>query len=319
MPNRAVMGASPTPQQYASAMELAAIAYTDETDLGAQRADIQKALQALPAWELGPWTLVWGPATDQGILAYVAQAADTSTYALTFRGSLADLDAHDFLRNWFEDADALHQVPFDYPASAGAQISSGANLAFGSVQGLVDPNTQQTLPAFVGRLAAAAPITLIVTGHSLGGGLVQIGSLWLRAQFGANAARVTFVPCTFAAPTFGNQQFATLFDTTFPTSYRAVNTLDVIPMAFDNLSGVQQAYPSPGQTLTLFDPSLDALVQTFKDSTGNVYRSVGGTLFSFTGWMPQSAAGWDQIAATNHASATYLDFVRKEAYDALFG
>jgi hypothetical protein len=316
------MGAAPTPEQYASAMELAAIAYTDEANLGAQRADMQKALQALEAWELGPWTLVWGPATDQGILAYVAQAADKTTYALTFRGSLSDIDAHDFLRNWLDnDADVLHQVPFDYPASAGAQISSGANAALGSVAGLVDPITQQKLTAFIGGLAASGPIDLIIAGHSLGGGLVQIGSLWLYAQLEAAArARITFLPCTFAAPTFGNQQFATLYETTFPNAYRVVNTLDIVPMAFGNLADVQQSYPSPGQTLTEFDPALDAIAQTLKDSTGNVYRSVsGGTLVSFTGWMPQSAAGWDQIAATNHSTATYLDFVRKQAYQEIYG
>ena len=316
------MSGSPTPEQYASAMELAAIAYTDETNLGAQHADMQTALQALQAWELGPWTLVWGPATDQGILAYVAQAVDKTTYALVFRGSLNEIDAHDFLRNWLDnDADVLKQVPFDYPASAGAQISSGANASLGSVQGLVDPITQQDLPAFIGGLAEKGTLDLIIAGHSLGGGLVQIASLWLYAQLAPAArAKITFLPCTFAAPTFGNQQFATLYDTTFPNAYRAVNTLDIVPMAFENLSGVQQCYPSPGQTLTEFDPALDAVAQTFKDSTGNVYRSVsGGTLLSFTGWMPATAASWSQIAATNHASATYLDFVRKHAYQALYG
>jgi triacylglycerol lipase len=316
------MAVLPTPEQYASAMELAAIAYTDEGNLGAQHADMQKALQALAAWELGPWTLVWGPATNQGILAYVAQAANKTTYALAFRGSLSDYVAHDFLRNWLDnDADALKQVPFDYPASSGAQISSGANASLGSIESLVDPITQQKLPAFIGGLAGNAAINLIITGHSLGGGLVQIASLWLYAQLAAaTRAKITFLPCTFAAPTFGNQQFATLYETTFPNAYRAVNALDIVPMAFENLAGVQQAYPSPGQTLTEFDPSLDALAQTFKDSTGNVYRSVsGGTLFSFTGWMPTSAAGWAEIAANNHATATYLDFVRKEAYNALYG
>jgi hypothetical protein len=316
------MGVLPTPEQYASAMELAAIAYTDEGNLGAQHGDMQKALQALTAWELGPWTLVWGPATDQGILAYVAQAANKTTYALTFRGSLNQIVVHDFLRNWLvNDGDVLKQVPFDYPASAGAQISSGANASLGSVEGLVDPITQQKLPAFIGGLAAGAPIDLIITGHSLGGGLAQVGSLWLYAQLEPAArAKITFLPCTFAAPTFGNQQFATLYETTFPNAYRAVNTLDIVPMAFENLSGVQQSYPSPGQTLSEFDPALDAVAQTFKDSTGNVYRSVsGGTSFSFAGWMPTSAAAWDQIAATNHASATYLDFVRKQAYNALYG
>jgi triacylglycerol lipase len=316
------MGVLPTPEQYASAMELAAIAYTDEGNLGAQHGDMQRALQALQAWELGPWTLVWGPATNQGILAYVAQAANKTTYALAFRGSLSQIVAPDFLRNWLDnDADVLKQVPFNYPASSGAQISSGANASLGSIEGLVDPITQQKLPAFIAGLANSAPIDLIITGHSLGGGLVQIASLWLYAQLAAaTRAKITFLPCTFAAPTFGNQQFATLYETTFPNAYRAVNTLDIVPMAFENLSGVQQAYPSPGQTLTEFDAALDALAQTFKDSTGNVYRSVsGGTLFSFTGWMPTSATGWDQIAATNHATATYLDFVRKEAYTALYG
>lgn len=316
------MGVLPTPQQYWAALELAAISYTDETDAGKQHADMEAALQALPAAELGPWTLVWGPATDQGILAYVAQAADKTTYALTIRGSLSQTAAHDFLRNWLvDDADVLEQVPFDYPASAGAHISSGANSALGSIEGLVDPITQLKLPAFIGGLAAKAPLNLIITGHSLGGGLVQVGSLWLYAQLEPAArANITFLPCTYAAPTFGNQEFATLFDTTFPNSYRAVNTLDVVPMAFENLSGVQQSYPSPGQTLTEFDPALDAAAQVFKDSTGNVYRSVsGGRLFSFTGWMPQSAAAWDQIAGTNHGTATYLDFVQKQAYQEIYG
>jgi lipase (class 3) len=315
------MGVPATPAQYWSAMELAAIAYTDETNLPKQRADITAALQALQPAALGPWSLAWGPATDQGILAYVAASADRATYALVFRGSLADLDARDFLRNWLEDGDVLRQVPFDYPASAGAHISSGANLAFGSMQNLVDPITQQNLIAFIGGLAKAAkPITLLVAGHSLGGALVQIGSLWLYDQL-VRAGKLTnlnLLPCTFAAPTFGNQQFATLYETTLPNAYRAVNTLDVVPMAFENLSGVQRSYPPPGQTLTEFDPALDVLVQTFKDSTGNVYRSVsGGTLFSFTGWVPPSAAEWAQIAAVNHATAIYLDFVRTQAYKEL--
>jgi hypothetical protein len=317
-----MMGASSTPAQWWSALELAAIAYTDETNLAQQRADMDAALGALQPAALGPWSIVWGPATDQGILAYVARSGGSpSTYALVFRGSLAALDAHDFLRNWLEDADVLHQVPFEYPASAGAHVSSGANLALGSVAGLVDPITQQSLLTYLGAFAnAAEPITLMVAGHSLGGALTQIAALWLYDQLIATKklTAVTLLPCTYAAPAFGNQQFATLYETTFPNAYRAVNTLDVVPMAFENLDGVQKAYPPPGQTLSEFDLALDALAQTFKNSTGNVYRTVsGGTLFSFTGWMPQKAAGWDQIAATNHAAETYLDFVRAEAYKRL--
>ncbi len=60
-------------------------------------------------------------------------------------------------------------------------------------------------------------------------------------------------------------------------------------MAFQNVDGVQNAYPPPGQTLSEFDLALDVLAQTFKN----------------------------QIAATNHAAQTYLDAVRDEAYKQL--
>ncbi len=40
-------------------------------------------------------------------------------------------------------------------------------------------------------------------------------------------------------------------------------------------------------------------------------------LFSFNGWMPQSADSWDHIAAVNHAAQTYLDYVLVQAYEEL--
>jgi triacylglycerol lipase len=315
------MATLPTPSQYWAAMYLAKIAYTDETDADKQSADIASALRSAQPSDLAPWTLVWGPATDQGILAYVAQASDKKTYALAFRGSLSEFAAHDFIRNWFQDADAFKQVPFDYPVTAGAHISSGANMAFGSIQGLVDPKTQQKIPAFVDQLAekSSVPLTLIIAGHSLGGGLSQIGALWLHAQLSATAqAKITFLPCTFAAPTFGNQQFADLFDKTFPNSYRAVNTLDIVPMAFENLDGIQKAYSPTGETISEAGEGLDTIVQSAKDSVGNVYRSpMGGSLLSFTGWMPATAAPWSDIVAANHASQLYLNAVQAAAAEAI--
>ncbi len=314
-----VMPGNPAPWQPWAGILLAQISYTDEADLPAQKTAMESALQAIQPAAGGPWTMTWGPATDQGILAYVAANATRSVYALVFRGSLADDAAHDFIRNWLEDGDALKQDPFIFPPSAGAKISAGMNLAFGSVQGLVDPDTRQNLPTYLPSLAASSP-TLMICGHSLGGALVQVGALWLHAELsnGGTLGGMTIVPFTYAAPTTGNQQFATLYDATFPLSYRAVNTLDVVPMAWENVDGVQRAYPPPGQTLSEFDPPVDALAEILKDSTGNAYRSVaGGTLFSFNGWMPQSADSWDHIAAVNHAAQTYLDYVQARAYEEL--
>jgi hypothetical protein len=317
------MATLPTPSQYWAAMYLAKIAYIDETNLAGQRAAFEAALESSSQQpsDLAPWKLVWGPATNQGILAYIAQSSVASTYALVFRGSLSELAAADFIRNWFEDASAFKQVPFLHPGTEGAQISSGANMAFGSIQNLVDPITQQKIPAFVEQLAgeSASPLTLIIAGHSLGGGLTQISALWLHAQLSAAAqAKITFLPCTFAAPTFGNQQFADLFDKTFPNSYRAVNLLDIVPMAFERLDDIQKTYPSPGPTLTEFSPVFNEAVQTARISTSNVYRSIsGGTLLSIKGWTPEHSATWDQIVAENHASQLYLSAVQTAAANAI--
>lgn len=128
----------------------------------------------------------------------------------------------------------------------------------------------------------------------------------------------TFLPCTFAAPTFGNQQFADLFDKTFPNSYRAVNTLDIVPMAFENLDGIQKAYSPTGETISESGLGFDTIVQTAKDSIGNVYRSPkGGTVLSYTGWMPTTVAKWADIVAANHASQLYLDEVQTAAAKAI--
>src|SRR5579884_4114231 len=262
---------------------------------------MEAALQAIQPAALGPWSLTWGPATDQGILAYVAVGANAQTYALVFRGSLADDAAHDFIRNWLQNADVLKQDAFIFPPSAGAKVSAGMNMALGSVQGLVDPVTRENLVTYRGALA-------------------QVAGVWLRAQLVQHGTLggMTIVPFTYAAPTTGNQQFATLYDSVFPVSYRAVNTLDVVPMAWQNVDGVQRAYPPPGQTLSEYDPPLDALALVFKDSIGNAYRSAtGGTAFQSTGWMPQSPDNWAHIAAVNHAVATYVDFVQKQAYKEL--
>ena len=84
-------------------------------------------------------------------------------------------------------------------------------------------------------LAAAAPLELIVTGHSLGAALAVAATGWLHDQLG-KLGQVTFTlwPHTFAGPTTWNNVFATWFGTTF-TYYKAVNTNDIVPMAWADL------------------------------------------------------------------------------------
>lgn len=313
-----------TSLQIRAGMEFAAIAYTDEQDdvrdPVRQKADIASALAALYPQIGGPWRLVWGPANNQGILAYVALGADRKTYALAFRGSLSDVDANGFFKNWICDLDTFKQLPWVYPAGNDVQISAGMHTALGLAVGLTDPVTHANLQQFLGGIASAnGSLELLVCGHSLGGALAQLAAVWLSYELVTlgRAKNVSIAPLAFAAPATANRQFADLYNGLFPSAYACVNALDVVPMAWQNLDGIQRMYPKPGQTLTEWGVAYDLIISAYKDSLGVAYRPVGGTLDTFAGWMPQHPAGFGQIAAVNHSHDTYLDHVRVETYPQL--
>src|SRR5262252_9561651 len=70
-----------------AAMSLAAITYDDEGGtLAQQKTQMSTNLAKLPASAEGPWSLVWGPADNDGILAFVALNGARTQYALAIRG-----------------------------------------------------------------------------------------------------------------------------------------------------------------------------------------------------------------------------------------
>ncbi len=309
-----------TSLQIRAAMELAAIAYTDPTNPPQQKADMAHALAALYPQIGGPWRIVWGPANNQGVLAYVALAADKKTYALAFRGSLSDVDASGFFKNWICDLDTFQQLPWVYPPGNEVKIAAGMHTALGLAVGLTDPVTHLNLQQFLAGVAAAnGSLELLICGHSLGGALAQLAAPWLSYELVTlgRARGVSIVPLTFAAPTTANRQFADLYGGLFANAYACVNTLDVVPMAWQNLDGIQRMYPKPGQTLTEWGVLYDLIVTKYKDDLGVAYRPVGGTIDTFAGWMPQHPASFGQIAAVNHSHDTYLDHVRVKTYPEL--
>ncbi len=312
-----------TSLQIRVAAELAGIAYTDERDDVAnparQKANVATALAALYPQIGGPWRLVWGPAGNQGVLAYVALGSDKQTYALAFRGSLSPADMLGFFKNWICNADTFQQLEWGYPVGGEVKISAGMHTALNLAIGLTDPSTHTNLQQFLGGLAAKGPLRLLIAGHSLGGALAQLAATWLDYELNppGHAQNVSITPLTFAAPTTANQQFADLYHAKFPDAYACVNTLDVVPMAWQNLDGIQRSYPPPGQTLTEWGVAFDLIVAANKAALGVAYRPVGGTVDSFTGWMPGKAASFGQIALVNHDMNTYLDHVRVETYPEL--
>jgi hypothetical protein len=308
---------STSPLNPLAAISLATITYDDEGgDPAKQKIAMSKALSKLSAAAEGPWSLKWGPVDNDGILAFVALNSAATRYAIAIRGSLTDEDAPGFISNWFDDFDALVQVPWLYPQTiTGAGISAGLNQALALLIALTDPATDLSLMDFL-RKTLRAGANLMITGHSLGGALTTLVAPWLYDQLPKGGLTgVNITPHTFAAPTAGNPVFAKYYDTIFTNSYRAVNTQDVIPMGYNNLAGIQKNYPPPGQTLSDYETALWVMVEGVKlylALNKIVYSQTNlnnvGTTKSFQG-PPISKVDYPTEVATQHATSVYLAHV----------
>ena len=185
------------------------------------------------------------------------------------RGSIA---------NWFDDFDALVQVPWLYPQTVGgALISSGMNDALALLMGATNTATDLTY-RLLRMVLVEQPRA---DGHRSQPGRRASASLvapWLYDQLPktGTVTGVAITPYTFAAPTAGNLTFARYYDSLFPGAYRCVN-VDIVPMGYDNISGMQAMFPSPSQTLWAYSPFLYGTLETAK-----VYMQGAGVTYSQT-------------------------------------
>jgi len=209
----------------------------------------------------GSWKCMWGPAQspDNANLVFVAGAYVGSTLQrifVTIRGTDIYVgDPWGVLEQIIEDLDAFTQVAF--PA-APAHIAYGSYDGLKKIQAMTSrsgPVLEETLLQFLQSLYSSPPYPgAIVTGHSLGGCLATVVPLWMKSFLPGG---VTIQPITFAAPTAGDQDFANQFGTlSTPLQYQ--NSLDVIPLAFQNLFDIDVIYLGNG--LSAPDDVLKAIV-----------------------------------------------------------
>lgn len=235
-----------------AAAYLSYFAYIDDALETVKASDFVTLLGNIPAGAAnGPWRLCWGPAVNDGVLAYVALGADGG-YALAFRGTDVDGSISGSFENLLADGDGFFLVPWLYPQepSAALQISAGINGALALAIGLTDPVTSLSLLDYLRGVDKGGALDLIVTGHSLGGALAIVATAWLNNQLPKIAPlNFSLWPHTFAAPTMWNAAFATSFAQTFTTYYAAANTNDVVPMGWANLTGVLATFLPPGPSL----------------------------------------------------------------------
>jgi Lipase (class 3) len=276
-------------------MTFAAISYAPDADI---RAFLAGPPAASPATG---WTLAWGPVETtitQGNLVFVAQNAAANQCAIVIRGTYPHFTPALFT-DLFQDLTVGIQLPWPYPPTQGAKIAGGTMDGLEEIKGLRDAASGLTLQDLV-QQPALARAAIYVTGHSLGGCLATVLAPWLR--FALDGAR-TILPCTFAAPTAGNQAFAAVFTSLFPSAPRYYDTLDVIPMAWANLAAVKSLYAAPGPGCPLaLKAAIDVLTVSLKLLQ---YQQPNGAGNPLTG-TPTSSQNFIAEILSQHDSNNYL-------------
>ncbi len=219
---------------------------------------IPAAVQALPSIVTsGYWRCIWGPATDPhgGNLAYVAAYYDGPTglpvfAAVVLRGTDAYVSDWGIVEQIWEDLDVTGQSPMPWAPNNPARLANGTIDGLNKIAamsskgvGLID-----FLASFLSSPANQNPV-LVVTGHSLGGCLASVVAPWAKTLLAARGVNAPTVPCTFAGPTAGDAAFASYFASTFRYSLRYYNSLDVVPRAWADLSGIETIYDAYGLSI----------------------------------------------------------------------
>jgi triacylglycerol lipase len=197
----------------------------------------------------GQWRCVWGPAQDwdESNLAFVAAyySGGIPVFAVTvIRGTDFNIDNPlGILEQIWEDLDPWKQGNLPWVTDPNVLVAQGSLDGLAVIQGLSSGNqtVDQFLASFLQNPANQKPV-LIVTGHSLGGCLTTLVAPWLQFQLKQSGVTSPMVPATFAGPTAGNAAFAKYYDSSFQYALRFYNTLDVAPMAFGNLIGIETIY-----------------------------------------------------------------------------
>ena len=233
------------------------------------------------------WGIVWGPAvlsmkdkhgTQRVInVLYVAQnGGPTGEYAICIAGT--DFDSwYDWL---IEDGLVLVRRDWKYGnPPRDTKVSEAVHVGLDKLQALVPCDgllgAGQSLQTWLGTLTG--PLTLNVTGHSLGGALSVLVALWLQDTMSGSPAINCFC---YAGPTPGNDNFSTYFSERVPNTTRVWNQYDVVPNAWN--SGQMKS------TLSLYQSSPNPPSDVESAAIGAVADAV--TLYRYTQILSDLAA-----------------------------
>ncbi|XVF22767.1 hypothetical protein REPUB_Repub12eG0199400 [Reevesia pubescens] len=258
----------------------------------------------LPRWiDRGPsWV-----STQSSWIGYVAVCQDKEEIArlgrrdvvIAFRGTATCLE-------WLENLRAtLTSLPDDVanvgPKGSGAMVESGFLSLYTSGTATC-PSLQNMVREEVGRVLEIygdEPLSLTITGHSLGAALATLAAHDINSSFG-NAPMVTVI--SFGGPRVGNQSFRHQLEKSGTKILRIVNSDDVITKVpgfiIDNNDVEDKKVVNVA--------GLPSWVQKRVEDTQLVYAEVGQELRLSSKECPHLRKG---SMATCHELSTYLELV----------
>lgn len=151
-------------------------------------------------------------------MGLILQAAAGSEVVLAIRGT-------EGIKEWVQDAQFLDE-PFTFVAGGG-RSEDGFTDMYRSMtveEGAGAPTVVKFLGTFAWKRAVSS---LTVCGHSLGGAVATLAALDVAANAAAPFNNPTVY--TYASPRTGDHDFAVKYHETVTTTYRFVDTVDLVP------------------------------------------------------------------------------------------
>lgn len=172
---------------------------------------------------IAPGSVQIGPVNGTGTQLSVAWNASARTATIVFKGSTTREDWITDFKLALNDANTNTALDQFFPD---VQLHTGFLESLQSVtENAKTP--AENITAVLNELSGGdtQPSRVLVSGHSLGGGVALIAGAWAALQWPAADVQVV----TLGSPMPGNAQFAELFKLLVGRSQRAVHTLDVVP------------------------------------------------------------------------------------------